>query len=92
LQDYFNKYKDKNFTVLSVSLDQPGKKEAWLAAIRKDGLSWTQLSDLKFWNNAVAKLYGIMAIPQNFLIDPRGKIVGKNLRGEALEKKLEEVL
>jgi peroxiredoxin len=88
----FNKYKDKGFTVLGVSLDQPGKKDAWLAAIKKDGLSWTQVSDLKFWNNAVAKLYGIMAIPQNFLIDPKGKIVGKNLRGEALEKKLEEVL
>jgi len=88
----FNKYKDKGFTVLGVSLDQPGKKDAWLAAIKKDGLSWTQVSDLKFWNNAVAKLYGIMAIPQNFLIDPRGRIVGKNLRGEALEKKLEEVL
>lgn len=88
----FNKYKDKNFTVLGVSLDQPGKKDAWLAAIKKDGLPWTQVSDLKFWNNAVAKLYGITAIPQNFLIDPRGRIVGKNLRGEALEKKLEEVL
>ena len=88
----FYKYKDKGFTVLGVSLDQPGKKDAWLAAIKKDGLSWTQVSDLKFWNNAVAKLYGIMAIPQNFLIDPRGRIVGKNLRGEALEKKLEEVL
>jgi len=82
----YNQYKDKNFTVLSVSLDQPGKKEAWLSAIKKDGLTWTQVSDLRFWNNAAAKQYGIMAIPQNFLIDPTGKIVAKNLRGEALIK------
>jgi len=88
----FNKYKDKNFTVLGVSLDQPGKKDAWLAAIKKDGLPWTQVSDLQFWNNAVAKQYGITAIPQNFLIDPKGKIVAKNLRGSALNKKLEEIL
>ncbi|SEW17351.1 Peroxiredoxin [Chitinophaga sp. YR573] len=88
----FNKYKDKNFTVLGVSLDQPGKKEAWLAAIKADGLPWTQVSDLQFWNNAAAKQYDIRAIPQNFLIDPTGKIVAKNLRGEALEKKLEELL
>ena len=88
----YNQYRDKNFTVLSVSLDQPGKKEAWLAAIKADGLSWTQVSDLRFWNNAAARQYAIKAIPQNFLIDPTGKIIGKNLRGLALEKKLEEVL
>jgi peroxiredoxin len=84
----YEKYKDKNFTVLGVSLDQPGKKEAWLTAIQKDELPWTQVSDLKFWNNAAAKLYGINAIPQNFLIDPAGRIIAKNLRGEALEQKL----
>jgi peroxiredoxin len=88
----YNTYKDKNFTVLSVSLDQPGKKDAWLAAIKADRLSWTQVSDLKFWNNAAARLYSIKAIPQNFLIDPSGKIIGKNLRGPELEKKLEQVL
>jgi peroxiredoxin len=88
----FDKYKDKNFTVLGVSLDQPGKKAVWLAAIKADGLPWTQVSDLQFWNNAAAKQYDIRAIPQNFLIDPTGKIVAKNLRGEALEKKLEELL
>jgi len=84
----YNQYKDKNFTILSVSLDQPGKKDAWLAAIKADGLDWTQVSDLQFWNNAVAKQYGINSIPQNFLIDPAGKIVAKNLRGDDLEKKL----
>ncbi|EHQ27408.1 peroxiredoxin [Mucilaginibacter gracilis] len=81
----YNKYKDKNFTVLGISLDQPGKKNAWLAAIKQDGLPWTQVSDLNYWNNAAARLYGVQAIPQNFLIDPSGKIIAKNLRGDALE-------
>lgn len=88
----YNTYKDKNFTVLGVSLDQPGAKDKWVAAIEKDGLAWTQVSDLKFWDNDVAKLYGIRSIPQNFLLDPTGKIVGKNLRGEALEAKLAELI
>jgi len=84
----YHKYKDKNFTVLGVSLDRPGKKADWLAAIKADGLEWTQVSDLKFWNNEVAKEYGIRGIPQNYLIDPAGRIIGKNLRGEELNKKL----
>jgi len=88
----FNQYKDKNFTVLGVSLDQPGKKQAWLDAIHADDLTWTHVSDLQFWNNAVAKQYGIRAIPQNLLIDPSGKIIAKNIRGEELGKKLSEVL
>lgn len=88
----YEKYKDKSFTVLGVSLDQPGKKEAWLAAIKADGLPWTQVSDLQFWNNAAAKIYNIRSIPQNFLIDPNGKIVAKNLRGEALSHKLAQLL
>ncbi len=87
----FNQYKDKNFTVLGVSLDQPGKKQSWLDAIHKDSLTWTQVSDLKFWDNAVAKTYGIQAIPQNFLIDPTGKIIAKNIRGEELNNKLGEI-
>jgi peroxiredoxin len=88
----YNQYKNKNFTVLSVSLDRPGKKDAWLAAIKADGLEWAQVSDLKFWDNEVAKLYGIRAIPQNFLIDPNGKIVDRNLRGDELNKKLASLL
>jgi peroxiredoxin len=88
----YNKYKDKNFTVLGVSLDQPGKKEAWVAAIKADGLPWIQVSDLQYWNNAVAKLYGIRSIPQNLLIDPNGKIIAKNLRGEALNERLASIL
>lgn len=88
----YNAYKDKNFTVLGVSLDQPGKKADWLAAIEKDGLTWTQLSDLKGWENAASKMYGVRGIPANFLIDPSGKIIAKNIRGEELQKKLSEVI
>ncbi|PUZ30403.1 Peroxiredoxin [Chitinophaga costaii] len=84
----YNTYKDKGFTVLSVSLDD--NKEKWEEAIAKDGLLWTHVSDLKGWKNAVAEQYGIRAIPQNVLLDPQGKIIGKNLRGDALDKKLEE--
>jgi len=88
----YQTYKDKNFTVLGVSLDNPGKKDAWLQAIEKDGLTWTHVSDLKGWSNAVAVQYGIRSIPANFLIDPNGKIIAKNIREEALQNKLAEVL
>ena len=84
----FHQYNDKGFTVLGVSLDRPNAKDKWLGTIRKDSLAWTQVSDLKYWDNAVAKLYGIRAIPQNFLINPQGKIIGRNLRGDALLQKL----
>ncbi len=87
----FNAYNSKGFTVLGVSLDQPTAKDKWMKAIHDDKLTWTQVSDLKYWKNDVAVQYGIQAIPQNFLIDPQGKIVGKNLRGEALNKKLAEL-
>lgn len=86
----FQKFKNKNFTVLGISLDQD--KAAWVKAIEKDKLTWTQLSDLQQWNNAVAQMYHVQSIPQNFLIDPQGKIVAKDLRGEDLEKKLCELL
>ncbi|KGE14929.1 TlpA disulfide reductase family protein [Sphingobacterium deserti] len=89
----FNKFKDKNFTVLGVSLDRPGKKDDWLKAIQDDKLGqWPQVSDLQFWNSPVVELYSIRGIPQNYLIDPDGKIVASNLRGEALEQKLQEIL
>jgi peroxiredoxin len=87
----FNKFKDKNFTILGVSLDQPGAKDKWLAAIHKDGLAWTQLSDLKYWNNEVSTAYGIQSIPQNILLDPSGKIIAKGLRGKDLEDKLAQI-
>jgi peroxiredoxin len=87
----YQKYKNKNFTIVGVSLDKPGKKADWMAAIKQDGLVWTQVSDLKYGNNAVAKLYGVLGIPQNFLIDPSGKIIAINLRGDELNKKLKEI-
>ena len=89
----FNRFKDKNFTIVSVSLDRPDGGFAWLSAIRADHMEgWTHLSDLKFWNNSVARLYYVQSIPKNFLIDPTGKIIALDLRGEDLESKLEEVL
>jgi peroxiredoxin len=88
----FSKYKDKDFTVLGVSLDRPGQKEKWLKAIHDDQLQWTHVSDLKFWDNEVAKLYDVKAIPQNFLIDKEGRIVAKNIRGEELQTTLKELI
>jgi peroxiredoxin len=87
----FNKFKDKGFHIMGVSLDQPGAEDKWKKAINDDHLAWTQVSDLKYWDNEVAKQYGVQAIPQNFLIDPNGKIVGKNLRGDELQAKLTEI-
>lgn len=88
----FNNYKDKNFTVLGVSLDYPGKKADWVAAIEKDGLTWPQVSDLLGGKNAAAQLYGVQAIPFNFIVDPTGKIVARNIRGAELQTKLAELL
>jgi peroxiredoxin len=87
----YNTYKGKNFTILGVSLDRPNAKDKWLAAIHKDGLTWNHVSDLKFWDSKAADLYAVRGIPQNFLLDPNGKIIGKNLRGEDLENKLAEI-
>ncbi len=86
----YKAFKNKNFTVLSVSLDET--KDSWLRAIKMDNLAWTHISDLKYWSNAVAMEYHIQSIPQNFLIDPNGVIIGKNLRGEQLFQKLKELL
>jgi peroxiredoxin len=88
----YQKFREKNFTVLGVSLDRPGQKEKWIQAIKEDGLVWTHVSDLQHWNNQAARLYQIEGIPQNILVDPTGKIIGKNLRGPALEAKLCEIL
>jgi peroxiredoxin len=87
----YTKYHPKGFDILSVSLDRPGDKDKWLKAIHADGLAWTHVSDLRFWQNAVALKYGVGSIPQNFLIDPQGRIIGKGLRGDELEKKLSEI-
>ena len=83
-------FKDKNFTVLGVSLDKD--KNAWLTAIKADNLTWPQISDLKWWNSAATSLYGLTSIPFNVLVDTQGKIIATNLRGADLEKKLTEIL
>jgi peroxiredoxin len=88
----YHQYKDRNFTILGISLDGPKARAAWLKAIAQDGLVWTQLSDLKGWDNEVSRLYSIESIPKNFLIGPDGKILAKDLRGEALNSKLAEIL
>jgi peroxiredoxin len=86
----FNKYKNKNFTILGVSLDKT--KEAWLQGIKEDGLTWTHVSDLKFWESSVVPLYGINGIPYNILVDPEGKIIATELRGSNLENVLAQIL
>lgn len=86
----FNEFKNKNFTILSVSLDQ--NKDKWKQAILADNLTWTHVSDLKYWQNDVAKLYHIQSIPANMLIDPNGKIIARNLRGRALHEALGKLL
>jgi peroxiredoxin len=88
----YEQFKDKHFTVLGISLDRSDKRDAWIKAIKDDGLVWHHVSDLKFWNNEVAKLYSVRSIPQNFLLDPQGKIVAANLRGEELFRKLQELI
>jgi thiol-disulfide isomerase/thioredoxin len=86
----FTRYKNKNFTILSVSLDQ--NKKNWLDAIKMDGLEWSHVSDLKGWSNQVAAIFKITSIPQNLLLDPQGKIIAKNLRGAVLESRLNALL
>jgi len=85
----YNTFKDKNFTVLGVSLDQ--QKENWIKAIKDDRLAWNHVSDLQYWNNAAAQLYHIQSIPSNMLLDPDGRIIGKDLRGEELQDKLKSI-
>jgi peroxiredoxin len=87
----YNKFKNKNFTILGVSLDRPNGKQKWLDAIHKDHLTWNKVSDLQFWKSKEADLYAVRGIPQNFLLDPNGKIIGKGLHGFDLEDKLTEI-
>lgn len=86
----YQKFKSKGFEILGVSLDS--EKEPWMKAIATDKLFWPQVSDLKGWENSAAQAYGINSIPASFLLDKEGKIIAKNLRGEALERKLSEIL
>ncbi|RQO77062.1 alkyl hydroperoxide reductase [Pedobacter sp. KBW01] len=88
----YNEFKDRNFTILGISLDGADAKDAWLKAIKNDGLSWPQVSDLKHWENEVAKLYSVRKIPQSFLIDPKGVIIARDIEPKELMKKLKQVL
>ncbi len=88
----FHKYRHQNFTVLGVSLDTEKQKAAWIKAIQDDKLTWTNVSDLKGWKNQAASLYKVNSIPKNFLIDPNGKIIARNLRGDDLELYLRKFL
>jgi peroxiredoxin len=85
----YNKYKDKGFEILGVSLDR--EKSAWLQAIKEDNLTWKHVSDLAFWNSSVVKQYNINGVPYTVLVDREGRIIAKGLRGPQLEKKLEEI-
>jgi peroxiredoxin len=86
----YRNFHEKGFEVLGVSLDR--SRERWLTAVKDDGLSWTQVSDLKYWENEAAALYGISSIPSNLLLDPEGVIIRKNLRGDGLHAALQELL
>lgn len=86
----YGKYKDKGFDIVGVSLDR--EKEAWVKAIADDQLVWHQVSELKFWQSEIAQKYGVTSIPATFLLDKEGKIIAKNLRGEELALKLEELM
>jgi peroxiredoxin len=86
----YNEFKNKNFTILGVSLDKD--KDAWQQAIQADQLTWTHVSDLKFWNSKAVEVFKFEGIPFNILIDPQGKIIAESLRGDDLENKLKEVL
>ena len=85
----YNEYKDENFEILGVSLDRD--KAAWVKAIEQDNLEWKHVSDLQFWNSEAAQAYGVTAIPHTVLVDPQGEIIARDLRGDALENKLEEL-
>ncbi len=86
----FNSFKSRNFTIVGVSLDN--NRKSWIKAINKDKLAWSHVSDLKFWRNEVAQLYGVKTVPQNYLIDPTGKIIARNIRIDQLASELSKVL
>jgi peroxiredoxin len=90
LLEAFNKYRDKGFVIISISMDHV--KESWLKAIEQDRLNWVHLSELNGLDNKVARLYGVQPIPDNFLIDPQGRIVARKLYGNDIEKKLAELI
>lgn len=88
----YNSYKDKNFDIISISLDRPDSKELWIKKVKEFNMIWPQVSELKWWNGPSALLYHISSVPANFLLDTTGKIIAMNLRGDALQKKLAEII
>ena len=88
----YKKYHEKGLEIISVSLDKPGEKDRWLKAIKDDNLTWHHVSNLKYFNDPVARLYNIRSIPSTYILDEDGKIVAKNLRGARLEAKIKELL
>ena len=88
----YQRFKDKGLVILGVSLDKPDGRADWLKAIKDDQLDWVQVSDLKGWASSVAKLYGVRAVPQNFLVDPEGKIVAAKLNGDELHRFIEKIV
>ena len=88
----YNEFHDKGLNIIGVSLDREDQKEKWLEAIATDKLTWTQVSNLQFWQDPIAKQYSVQSIPATFLLDANGKIVAKNLRGSELKAKVAELL
>jgi thiol-disulfide isomerase/thioredoxin len=91
LVEIYKKYSKENFTILGIALEEKDDRAKWLTAISKDKLLWTQVTDFKSWNNAVAKEFGVRSIPFNLLVDPDGKIIDKNLSGADLDNRLAEL-
>jgi peroxiredoxin len=88
----YNQYHDKGLNIISVSLDKAGQKERWLKAIADDKMDWYHVSNLQGWNEPIAKMYNVRSIPATFLLDEKGNIIGKNLRGNALDAKIASLL
>lgn len=88
----YKEFHDRGLNIVSVSLDQPGDDKRWKEAIAKDGLTWTHVSNLKYWDDPIAKLYGVEAIPKMFLLNEVGVVVAKDLRGDELKKKVAEFI
>ncbi|MCD0488106.1 AhpC/TSA family protein [Pedobacter sp. MC2016-14] len=88
----YNRFKDKNFTILGISLDKAADREKWIGAIKHDGLTWNHVSDLKYWDNEISRAFGLTSIPATVLVDPSGKIIARDLSEGQLEEVLEKKL
>ena len=92
LIEIYEKYKSFNFEILAVALEQKNDKNKWLEAIKKDKLAWKHVSDFNFWDNKAAELYGVSSLPSNFLVNPNGIIIAKNLEPHELAKILSDLI